>query len=275
MPQIAHSCAQARLLPFRIIVAAIAFAVLMPGTVAQAEARDPYGRYIAEAAQRFAIPERWIREVMRVESAGRPRAVSRAGAMGLMQIMPGTWADLRRAHGLGADPFRPRDNILAGAAYLRQMYDRYRSVRLMLAAYNAGPGRTDQHIRAGRQLPAETRAYLAALVPALSGAQPAELRSPVLLAQTDPATAPLFAVVAQPIATSEAAVVPKESLSPDESRLLSLHRQFDLDARRSRSPSTESREQPNVGPTAPARNAAARSPASALFAVTRPAGSAP
>lgn len=275
MPQIAHSCAQARLLPFRIIVAAIAFAVLMPGTAAQAEAHDPYGRYIAEAAQRFAIPERWIREVMRVESAGRPRAVSRAGAIGLMQIMPGTWADLRRAHGLGADPFRPRDNIFAGAAYLRQMYDRYRSVRLMLAAYNAGPGRTDQHVSAGRQLPAETRAYLAALVPALSGAQPAELRSPVLLAQTDPATAPLFAVFAQPIATSEASVVRRESLSPDESRLLSLHRQFDLEARRSQSPSTESREQPTGGPRAPDRNAAARSPVSALFAVTRPAGSAP
>ncbi|MCC5967787.1 MAG: transglycosylase SLT domain-containing protein, partial [Natronohydrobacter sp.] len=72
------------------------------------------------------------------ESAGNPRAVSHAGAMGLMQVMPGTWAELRAAHQLVDDPFDPRDNILAGAAYLRQMYDRFGSPGF-LAAYNAGP----------------------------------------------------------------------------------------------------------------------------------------
>ena len=120
--------------------------------------------YVAEAARRFGIPQHWIRAVMEVESAGNPRAVSHAGAMGLMQIMPGTWAELRAAHRLGDDPFDPRDNILAGAAYLRQMYDRFGSPGF-LAAYNAGPARYQDHLDTGRALPRETRNYLAILAP--------------------------------------------------------------------------------------------------------------
>ena len=81
--------------------------------------------FVAHAAARFRIPERWIRVVMQAESAGNRRAISRAGAMGLMQIMPATWAELRARHGLGDDPFDSRDNILAGAAYIRAMYDRF------------------------------------------------------------------------------------------------------------------------------------------------------
>ena len=123
----------------------------------------PYAPHVAEAARRFGIPEAWIWAVMRVESAGNPRAVSRAGAMGLMQIMPGTWAQLRARHGLGADPFDVRDNIMAGAAYLREMHDRYGNASAMLAAYNAGPGRYDEHLSRGRPLPTETVAYLARL----------------------------------------------------------------------------------------------------------------
>ncbi len=118
--------------------------------------------FVAEAAQRFRIPERWIRAVMRAESAGNARAVSSAGAMGLMQIMPGTWAELRAAHGFGSDPFDRRENILAGAAYLRQMYDQFGAPGF-LAAYNAGPGRYAEHLRTGRTLPRETRRYVAAL----------------------------------------------------------------------------------------------------------------
>ena len=129
---------------------------------------DPYGPYIAEAAQRFGVPEAWIRAVMRVESAGDVRAISSAGAMGLMQIMPATWSELRVRHRLGGNPYDPRDNILAGAAYLREMHDRYGSPGF-LAAYNAGPGRYEEYL-AGRPLPAETRAYVAALVPVLGGA---------------------------------------------------------------------------------------------------------
>lgn len=157
-------------------------------TTVQATAFDTF---IAEASARFGIPERWIRAVMQAESAGDPRAVSRAGAMGLMQIMPGTWAELRAAHGLGSDPFDPRDNILAGAAYLREMYDRFGSPGF-LAAYNAGPARYAEHLATGRPLPRETRAYMAALTPLISGASaaPLQVEAPVLTA--DWRAAPLF-----------------------------------------------------------------------------------
>ena len=92
--------------------------------------------------------------------------------MGLMQLMPDTWAELRTRHGLGRDPYDPRDNILAGTAYLREMWDRYGDVAAMLAAYNAGPARYDEHRSKGRPLPAETRAYVASLAPALRGERP-------------------------------------------------------------------------------------------------------
>lgn len=273
MTATASPSARRKHLPSRAILLAAALALLALAAPAHAVSRDPYGRYIAEAAQRFAIPERWIREVMRVESAGRPRAVSRAGAMGLMQIMPGTWAELRRAHGLGADPFRPRDNILAGAAYLRQMHDRYRSVHLMLAAYNAGPGRTDQHVRAGRRLPAETRAYIAALAPALNGTPSSGTGPIVKLAQADPATGPLFAPVTPPSGLSDAASTPSGRLSPDESRLLTLYRRFDAEARRAPAAALDPRGQSPVMAGNAVTEPAAPSPARVLFAVSRPAES--
>ncbi|WP_028710461.1 lytic transglycosylase domain-containing protein [Paracoccus pantotrophus] len=130
---------------------------------------DPFAAHVAEASLRFGIPPDWIRAVRHVESRGNPHAVSPKGAIGLMQIMPETWAALRARHGLGSDPFDPRDNILAGAAYLREMHDRYGSIAGMLAAYNAGPGRYDEHLVSGRTLPAETRAYVATLAPQLGG----------------------------------------------------------------------------------------------------------
>ncbi|MGH1557443.1 lytic transglycosylase domain-containing protein [Caulobacter segnis] len=77
------------------------------------------------------------------ESGGDPRAVSPKGAMGLMQLMPGTWRDLSVQHDLGADPFDRRANVLAGAAYLRQLFDRF-GRKGFLAAYNAGPHGTPQ-----------------------------------------------------------------------------------------------------------------------------------
>ena len=135
------------------------------------ESRDPFAAYVAEASLRFGIPANWIRAVRHVESRSNPQAVSPKGAMGLMQVMPETWAALRARHALGEDPFDPRDNILAGAAYLREMHDRYGTIAGMLAAYNAGPGRYDEHLASGRALPAETRAYVAALAPML-GADP-------------------------------------------------------------------------------------------------------
>lgn len=129
--------------------------------------RNPVAGFVAEASQRFGIPEDWIYAVMRVESAGDSGATSIKGAMGLMQVMPATYADLRTRHGLGSNAYDPRDNILAGAAYLREMYDRYGSPGF-LAAYNAGPGRYEESL-AGRPLPLETRAYLARLSPAIGG----------------------------------------------------------------------------------------------------------
>ncbi|WP_156320188.1 lytic transglycosylase domain-containing protein [Croceibacterium atlanticum] len=123
----------------------------------------PYAVHVADAARRFGIPQDWIWAVMRIESNGERRAVSSAGAMGLMQIMPATWANLRARYRLGSDPFDPRDNIMAGAAYLREMHDRYGNAAAMLAAYNAGPGRYEQYLSRGRPLPRETRAYLTKL----------------------------------------------------------------------------------------------------------------
>ena len=152
---------------------------------------DPYAAFIAEAAQRFGIPAARIRAVMRVESHGDRRAVSSTGAMGLMQIMPETWAALRARYGFGRDPFDPHDNILAGAAFLREMHDRYGSPGF-LAAYNAGPRRYEDYRDRRRPLPAETVAYVAALVPFAGGEA---INGPVLFAAADPSSwtqAPLF-----------------------------------------------------------------------------------
>lgn len=124
--------------------------------------------HVREAAQRFGMPEVWIYAVIRIESAGRIRAVSSAGAMGLMQLMPGTWARQRARLMLGSDPFDPRDNIMAGTAYLREMYDSYGAAGF-LAAYNAGPGRYEEWRDRGRPLPLETRRYVASLAPLLQG----------------------------------------------------------------------------------------------------------
>ncbi|MGB3834487.1 MAG: lytic transglycosylase domain-containing protein [Mesorhizobium sp.] len=154
----------------------------------------PYARHISDAARRFRIPAHWISAVLDAESTGDPRAVSKAGAMGLMQVMPDTWAELRARHRLGEDPFEVRDNIMAGAAYLREMFDRYGTIGAMLAAYNAGPGRYDEYLATGRPLPPETRAYVAALAPILGG-EP--LRKGAAAAHPVPADwrdAPLFVV---------------------------------------------------------------------------------
>ena len=146
-----------------------------PGTATNA-ALDRWQQFITEAALRFNVPEAWIRAVMQAESGGQTMLdgrpiTSRAGAMGLMQVMPGTYEQLRRAQDLGADPYDPRDNILAGTTYLRAMYDRFGYPGLF-AAYNAGPDRYDEHLQHGRPLPAETRAYLATNVRIDPGSPP-------------------------------------------------------------------------------------------------------
>lgn len=98
---------------------------------------------ISEASRRFRIPKAWIMAVMRQESGGRTMLaenkpiVSRAGAVGLMQVMPSTYDQMAEQHRLGDNPFDARDNIMAGAAYLRWLHERYGFPR-MFAAYNAG-----------------------------------------------------------------------------------------------------------------------------------------
>ncbi|HVB81566.1 MAG TPA: lytic transglycosylase domain-containing protein, partial [Candidatus Binataceae bacterium] len=122
----------------------------------------------AEASQRFGIPAAWISAVMRAESFGDVRAISPKGAIGLMQIMPETWAALSQRYRLGRDPCDAHDNIIAGAAYLRELRDRY-GIPGFLAAYNAGPARWEDHLATGRPLPAETRAYLSRLAAIVGG----------------------------------------------------------------------------------------------------------
>lgn len=123
---------------------------------------------VAEASRRFRIPETWIAAVMRMESGGRTMLaedrpmISRAGAVGVMQMMPATYEEMRAQHGLGADPHNPHDNVLAGAAYLRFLYGRY-GYPAMFAAYNGGPGVLEDHLSGLRGLPAETQNYLAVI----------------------------------------------------------------------------------------------------------------
>jgi soluble lytic murein transglycosylase-like protein len=155
---------------------AITSSMLLASDIARAESASsipptttshtttPFAAFISEASKRFDVPAHWIRAMMRVESAHDVRALSPKGAIGLMQIMPATYAELRARYGLGADPYDPHDNILAGAAYIREMHDRYGSPGF-LAAYNAGPARYDNHLATGRELPAETREYVATLAP--------------------------------------------------------------------------------------------------------------
>ena len=145
------------------------FAAAVIVTPAEAAAVDQFQGRIVEASQRFGIPARWIEAVIMAESSGVPKAVSPKGAMGLMQLMPETWTELRDQHDLGADPFDARMNILAGTAYLKAMQGRF-GYPALFAAYNAGPRRYEDHLRTGRPLPAETRAYVARITEMLAGA---------------------------------------------------------------------------------------------------------
>jgi soluble lytic murein transglycosylase-like protein len=145
-------------------VAVVACSLTLAAAPAQAEQVVRWRAEIDEASRRFGIPTRWIERVIRAESGGRTTLNGRpirshAGAMGLMQLMPGTWAAMRDAHRLGPDPDAPRDNILAGTAYLRAMYDRFGYPGLF-GAYNAGPARYAAYLQGRSRLPSETVAYL-------------------------------------------------------------------------------------------------------------------
>lgn len=191
------------------VIAALALAIATPGP---AQSVADWRPFTAEASQRFGVPVAWIERVMRAESGGHTtlggRATrSTAGAIGLMQLMPGTWAAMQRALGLGADPDDPHDNILAGTFYLRLMYDRFGYPGLF-AAYNAGPARYAAWRAGIRPLPAETVAYLGAVARQSSDKRipPPRRRSDTLFAlgrpvadtptadDSRPGPSPLFAV---------------------------------------------------------------------------------
>lgn len=150
----------------RSILLAVPLAWASP---AGAETVADWRPYVVEASRRFGVPITWIEAVMRAESGGRTRLNGRqirssAGAMGLMQLMPGTWAEMRRRLGLGTNPDEPRDNILAGTFYLRLMYERFGYPGLF-GAYNAGPARYAEYLSGHRLLPRETVGYLASVAP--------------------------------------------------------------------------------------------------------------
>lgn len=98
-----------------------------------------YDAYIGEAAEQYGVPFSLIKAIIRAESDFDPSAVSDAGACGLMQIMPETARDLGVV-----DAFNPRENILAGVRYFKELLTRFHgSMPLALAAYNAGPKKVD------------------------------------------------------------------------------------------------------------------------------------
>lgn len=121
---------------------------------------------VTRASRRAGVPVAWINAVMRVESGGRTMLtdtqpmVSAKGALGLMQVLPGTYQDMRVQYRLGPDPFNPKDNISAGAGYLRWLRGKY-GYPAMFAAYNAGPGQVDNVLGGTARLPAETQSYVA------------------------------------------------------------------------------------------------------------------
>ena len=135
--------------------------------LSRVKSTDRLAKIIEEASDRFAVPARWIRAVIQIESGGDEHAISPRGAIGLMQLMPGTWVELSVRNGLGLDPFDPRDNVFAGTAYLREMHDRFGSPGF-LAAYHAGPSRYEHHLATGQPLPPDTAAYVAAVAPLLA-----------------------------------------------------------------------------------------------------------
>lgn len=196
-------------------LAPICTPVISATTSASATApRDLYGQFVDEAARRFGISDTWVHAVMTTESGGNARAVSPKGAMGLMQIMPQTWADLRARYGFGADPFDPHDNILAGAAYLRELFDRFGQSGF-LAAYNAGPARVQRYLVGLKTLPEETLRYVAKIerVTTISvhDGQNAILFADISTAPSPPAVAPPANTASDVMATSAFTLTPQSA----------------------------------------------------------------
>jgi soluble lytic murein transglycosylase-like protein len=116
-------------------------------TATRYETIDRFDGFIAAASTRFAVPATWIRAVMQVESGGDARATSPRGAMGLMQLMPGTLVWLSVRYGLGLDPFDASENILAGTAYLKEMHDRFGSAGFLVLRGTNSTSQQVNHFR--------------------------------------------------------------------------------------------------------------------------------
>ena len=149
--------------------------------MSSSELMNRWDPFVAEASRKFGVSEAWIKAVMRVETGGRTvqagdhPITSRAGAMGLMQLMQGTYNEMRAQYGLGANPFNPRDNVFAAAGYLHWLYKRY-GFPNMFAAYNGGPGKLEDHLSNGAPLPDETVNYIAS-VTRMVGTEGVQLRA--------------------------------------------------------------------------------------------------
>jgi hypothetical protein len=172
--QIAHTAIDRTTFAFRNAVSRVAPQVVAPPEpsafeqeqqMSAGELMDRWSPVVQQASERFSIPAAWIRAVMQAESGGRTMLgedqpiASGAGAVGLMQLMPATYDQMRVQNGLGVSALNPRDNIMAGAAYLRWLYQKYGYPK-MFAAYNAGPAKLQNHLTTGQSLPVETRNYV-------------------------------------------------------------------------------------------------------------------
>lgn len=153
---------------------------------------EHYQNSIHIASKKIDIPSSWIGAVISVESNWTPRAVSFAGAVGLMQLMPKTYDDMHRQYGLGRDSFETHDNIMAGMAYLKQMHGKF-GREGFLAAHNAGPGLYQKHLSGHRSLPRETRSYVAKLEAIFDGKMPKNRRENPSHDVAIWASSPLFA----------------------------------------------------------------------------------
>lgn len=124
-----------------------------PTTTSQTRASNAWRAEFEAAAEANGLDAGFLQAVARTESGLDPRAVSSAGAIGLMQLMPAT------ARGLGVDPWNPAQNIMGGARHLRALLDRFDGrIDLALAAYNAGSGAVTRY--GGVPPYAETRIYV-------------------------------------------------------------------------------------------------------------------
>lgn len=193
------------------LVTLAALCALQAGEIAVPDPLAPWRPMITEAARDFGISDAWIGAVMRAESGGRAMVEGRpitspAGAIGLMQVIPATYAEMRLRHGFGPDPAAPRDNIRAGTAYLRAMIDRF-GCPGGFAAYHAGPERVEAHLREGRKLPAETESYLLTLAAQASGRPQTPIRETI-----SPPWRTLFVgLTAASPARSDTAILPRKS----------------------------------------------------------------